>query len=64
MPPPSSPTRCSRCRAPLVEISMSVDGAEVTMSSCSGCDLRTWRKDGESVDLPTVLDDVGATRRR
>ena len=43
---------------------MSVDGAEVTMSSCSGCDLRTWRKDGESVDLPAVLDDVGAARRR
>lgn len=42
---------------------MTVDGSQVTMSSCSGCDLRTWRKDGEPVALPEVLDDVGASRR-
>ncbi|MBA3302364.1 MAG: hypothetical protein H0U26_00660 [Acidimicrobiia bacterium] len=63
MPSPTSPSSCARCRSPLVEIEISVDGSTVTMSSCSGCDLRTWRKDREVVALPDVLDDVGASRR-
>jgi hypothetical protein len=47
-----------------VEITIEVDGAPLTMSSCSGCDVRSWRADGDALDLPEVLDRVAPTKSR
>jgi hypothetical protein len=61
---PTSPTRCATCDSPLVEITIDVDGSPLTMSSCSTCDTRSWRHDGDAVDLPEVLDRVAPTKSR
>ena len=62
MPKPAA--RCPTCDSPLVEITIDVDGAPLTMSSCSGCDLRSWHHDGDAVALPEVLDRVAPTKPR
>ena len=62
MPKPGA--RCATCDSPLVEITIEVDGAPLTMSSCSGCDVRSWRADGDALDLPEVLDRVAPTKSR
>jgi hypothetical protein len=56
--------RCATCDSPLVEITIDVDGAPLTMSSCSGCDVRSWRHDGDAVDLSEVLDRVAPSKSR
>ena len=62
MPKPGA--RCATCDSPLVEITIDVDGAQLTMSSCSGCDVRAWRHDGDALDLAQVLDRVAPTKTR
>jgi hypothetical protein len=61
---PKPAARCATCDSPLVEITIEVVGAPLTMSSCSNCDVRSWRHDGDAVDLPAVLDRVAPTRSR
>jgi len=61
---PNPVARCATCDSPLVEITIDVDGAPLTMSSCSACDMRSWRHDGDAVDLPEVLDRVAPTKSR
>jgi len=56
--------RCPRCNAPLVEINVTLAGAEATMRSCSNCDQRTWVSDGRTVDLDGVLADLQVEPRR
>jgi hypothetical protein len=34
------------------------------MSSCSGCDVRSWRQQDDRLDLPEVLDRVAPTKSR
>jgi hypothetical protein len=60
---PKSAPRCATCDSPLVEITIDVDGAPLTMSSCSGCDVRSWRHDGDALDLSQVLDRVAPTKQ-
>jgi hypothetical protein len=55
---PKPAARCATCDSPLVEITIDVDGAPLTMSSCSGCDVRSWRQQDDALDLPAVLDRV------
>jgi hypothetical protein len=61
---PKPGARCATCDSPLVEITIDVDGAPLTMSSCSGCDVRSWRQQGDDLDLPAVLDRVAPTKAR
>jgi hypothetical protein len=61
---PKSVARCTTCDSPLVEITIEVDGAPLTMSSCSGCDVRSWRHDGDALALPEVLDRVAPGKPR
>lgn len=42
----------------MVDISMLVDNTKIVMSSCSHCDTRYWRRDGELVELDGVLEDI------
>jgi hypothetical protein len=44
----------------LVAISLQLRGEQVTMHSCSNCDLRWWERDGERMALPAVLELVTA----
>lgn len=53
--------RCPSCRTTtLVEISLRLDGRQVTMRSCSLCELRWWERDGERMALPSVLELVSS----
>lgn len=62
MPKPAA--RCATCDSPLVEITIDVDGAPLTMSSCGGCDVRSWRHDGDALDLSEVLGRVAPSKSR
>jgi hypothetical protein len=63
MAPPTRPERCS-CGEQLVRIDLLIDGEEITMSSCSGCDRRSWRRGGEEVELGGVLHDLSSLPTR
>jgi len=52
------------CGQELVEISLLIDGEEITMRSCSGCDRRSWHRGAEAVDLGGVLADLSSTPTR
>lgn len=54
----SVPT-CPKCQAVLVNIQLLVDGENLVMLSCSGCDTRSWSLGGEEVDLGRALSEVG-----
>ena len=48
---------CPRCKTSrLVEIELTIDKRAVTMRSCSRCDTRWWDSEGESLQLPGVLE--------
>ncbi|MFV0316659.1 MAG: hypothetical protein ACK5O2_06815 [Microthrixaceae bacterium] len=55
---------CVNCGDEVVEIGLTVDGHHLTMLSCSQCDTRSWRRDGDSVAFDGVLTDLSATRTR
>jgi len=57
-------TRCEQCGGDLVEIELTVDGRDLVMSSCSTCDTRTWRSDGEEVEFDGVIADLSSSDRR
>jgi hypothetical protein len=56
------PSRCPRCDRSLVEITITLEGDDVTMRSCSACDHRSWQREGQAVDLDGVLTDMGLDR--
>jgi hypothetical protein len=58
-----SEVRCEPCGSTMVEITLKVGEGTVVMRSCSRCDRRSWLSDGEPVELPGVLDQIGTTRR-
>jgi len=55
---------CERCGAPTVEIGLLGGEHQLTMHSCSNCDHRSWRRNGERTGLRDVLDSVATTGRR
>jgi len=63
---PESGEPCLRCGAELSVIRIVVDGNNLHMESCDGCDARRWQLAGERIDLQEALTQVGehAGRRR
>ncbi len=63
---PQSGQPCLRCGAELSVIRIVVDGSDLLMESCDGCDARRWQLAGERIDLQEALTQVGehAGRRR
>ena len=53
--------RCPNCNREQVVIKMTVKGEELSLHSCSPCDLRWWEADNGIVSLAGVLD-LAATR--
>lgn len=54
---------CPLCRAArVVAITMNVNERQLTLRSCSGCEVKWWESDGRNVGLPTVLNHA-RTRR-
>jgi len=48
----------TECNHEQVEIALTIDGAKLFMKSCSICDVRSWRRDGEAVELGGLLHDI------
>jgi hypothetical protein len=46
----------------MVEITIMLEGEDVTMQSCSACDHRKWARQGESIEIDGVLGDMGLDR--
>jgi hypothetical protein len=40
------------------EISLTIDGVGLVLNTCSTCGYRSWRREGELVELSDVLADV------
>ena len=48
---------CPRCnKRGLVEITLTIGARAVTMRNCSTCDTRSWHSEGETLNLPHVLE--------
>jgi hypothetical protein len=58
------PPRCSGCGRAFVEILLDVGGREVTMRSCSACDVRSWHGPDGELALDGVLADLSADAQR
>lgn len=54
----------AHCDHDKVEIAIVVDGTRLLMRSCSECDVRSWHRDGTSVELDGVLHDISITPTR
>jgi hypothetical protein len=63
MPPSPASTVCRRCSSSLTEIRLEQAGRMMVMRSCSTCDSRWWERDGEAVDLTSVLTTVASAKR-
>ena len=51
---------CPACRdAELITIGMVVAGTELAFSTCHQCEAKWWFKDGEQVELSSVIGLVG-----
>lgn len=52
-----SAERCGACAGSRVtRLSMTLtDGAAVDFTSCHSCEHKTWRREGQPLDLPAVL---------
>ena len=44
----------------LITITMIVDGTELAFATCHQCEAKWWFKDGERVELSSVIGLVGA----
>jgi hypothetical protein len=55
--------RCGTCTGYLVSISLTRPGGDMTMWSCSTCDLRWWQQGDEPTDLGGVLRTMADDRR-
>lgn len=50
------------CRGNVVSVTVYVRGEPVTMTSCSSCDRRTWRRGHELLDLRSLLEEIRAAQ--
>jgi transcription elongation factor Elf1 len=48
-------THCPRCSSGVVSISLTMSGERVVLHSCNTCDFRFWNRDGQAVELASVL---------
>lgn len=60
-PPPcagiiAAMAECPTCRATVIEVPVEIATQQLTIVRCSHCDSHRWERDGEVVDLVTVLD--------
>lgn len=54
---------CPKCaKHRLIDITVTIADALVTMHSCSNCSERWWDRDGERVALPDVLHLAASNR--
>lgn len=62
----TDPYPCLKCAGEVIAIALTVDGRDLVMHSCQGCDVRSWSLAGEAVELATALAQVGehSGRRR
>jgi len=52
---------CPACQtSELITISMIVTGTELAFSTCHQCEAKWWFKDGNAVELSSVIGLVGA----
>ena len=56
--------RCGGCGDTVVEITLLIDGEELTMRSCSNCDNRSWHRGGAPVELGGILADLSSSPTR
>ena len=68
-PPLAPATECPVCGSPeLLAITISVVGEPVSTTLCGRCEWRQWSRDGETVTLMEIVDQLrrqqGAWRRR
>ena len=48
---------CPVCRTRrVVEIGVHLGDTDVVLRSCSACDTRWWQGNGETIDLPEVIE--------
>ena len=60
MTAPRNHPSCPSCRtSELITIAMAVGGAELAFSTCHECEAKWWFKDGEPVQLASVIGLVG-----
>ena len=53
------------CDADIVTVALQgASGCEITLTSCSGCDRRWWRRDGVLVDLVDLLEELSPSALR
>jgi hypothetical protein len=45
-------------------VRMTFEGTPVTVQICADCDMRTWNKEGEPVELDRLLPAMRGTTRR
>ena len=52
------PLTCGACNAStVIEIELTLpDGTEVEFYSCHSCEARWWNRDGEALELDSVLE--------
>ena len=55
---------CKSCGGEMVEIGLTIDDARLVMRSCDTCDVRSWHRDGEVVELHGLLADLSNTPTR
>jgi len=48
--------RCGRCGKPLIEISMRIASAAVTLRRCAHCDSQTWATPEGEIALEELLE--------
>ncbi|HBX79384.1 MAG TPA: hypothetical protein DEG43_17225 [Acidimicrobiaceae bacterium] len=56
--------RCVPCGLELVEISLAIDGEDITMRSCSSCDSRSWYRGEEEISLRGILSGISSAPTR
>jgi hypothetical protein len=49
-------TTCPTCRSTVIEVPVEIGSEPLTIIRCSHCDSHRWERNGEVVDLVTVLD--------
>jgi DNA-directed RNA polymerase subunit M/transcription elongation factor TFIIS len=52
--------RCPQCGSPeTLRVDLTVQAAPVAFTTCARCEARWWERDGSSVPLQAVLQEVG-----
>ena len=56
-----SSTRCPDCRSTeVLTVTLTVDGSPISFARCNACDWKRWNRQGETVDLSTVLSEASS----